>query len=148
MSDAPARVYLDANVLIGMVEVGGNLSRGQLGYLDRLDRGDFIGVTSTLSLSEVMVKPFALQDADLGAAFVTLLQPEGSLDVVPITRDVLLGAARLRAATRMKLPDAIHVATAEASGCIEFVSADRGLRLPGAMHQIIWDRLPDPETEA
>jgi predicted nucleic acid-binding protein len=62
----------------------------------------------------------------------------------PIARDVAMGAARLRAASRMKPPDAIHVATAEVAGCADFVSADRGLRLPGGMRPVVWDRLPDP----
>jgi predicted nucleic acid-binding protein len=147
LNAAPARVYLDANVLIGMVEVGKNLSFGQLSYLARLEAGEVIGVTSELSLTEVMVKPLAGQDAVLAAAFQDLLRSRGALDVVPVSRDVLLGAAWLRVTTRMKLPDAIHVATADIAGCAEFVSADRGLRLPDGMQQVIWDRLHERGLE-
>lgn len=148
MAQAPPRLYLDANLLIAIVEVGPRLTPAQLSLLDRIDAGQAIGVTSELSLCEVLVKPVAERKAELNAAFLELLRPGGVLQVVPISRDVLLRAAMLRAETRMKLPDAIHVATAMLAGCEVVVSADRGLRLPETLRQSVWDRLPDPPTDA
>ena len=46
----------------------------------------------------------------------------------PITRDVLIEAAAIRATTRMKLPDAIHVATAVTCGCSALLTNDERLR--------------------
>jgi predicted nucleic acid-binding protein len=42
--------------------------------------------------------------------------------LLPITRPILLEAARLRAATKLKTPDAIHAATAMDAGCALFVT--------------------------
>lgn len=148
MSDPPPRVYLDTNVLIAMVEIGPRLTAAQLDLLGRMDAGQVVGVTSELSLCDVLVKPFADRNAQLNAAYLELLQPGGVLQVVPISRDVLLRAAALRAVTRMKLPGAVHVATAAQTGCAQFVSADRGLRLPETMRQSIWDRLTESPPDA
>lgn len=147
MTDAPTRIYLDANVLIGMVERVEDLTLGQLALLKELDAGTLLGVTSELSLAEVMVVPLARNDDELCRAYLGLLRPHGALDVVPVSRETLLEAARLRSVTKMKLPDAIHVATAAMSGATAFVSADRGIRLPRTMRRLLWDALADAETE-
>lgn len=141
MTVVQSRAYLDANVLIGMIERVEDLTSAQLGLLAEMDLGKMIAVTSALSLAEVMVAPLARDDAALGNAYLELLRPDGALDVVPVSHGVLLEAARLRSLTRMKLPDAIHVATAITSDCTVFISADRGIRLPGEMRRLVWDAL-------
>jgi len=44
--------------------------------------------------------------------------------MAPVSRDVLIAAARLRAETGLKLPDAIHAATAQFTGCDQFLTND------------------------
>jgi len=44
--------------------------------------------------------------------------------VVPVSREVLIAAAHLRADANLKLPDAIHVATAQLTGCEQFLTND------------------------
>jgi predicted nucleic acid-binding protein len=52
--------------------------------------------------------------------------------MVPVSRDILVAAARLRAETNMKLPDAIHIATAQITGCSYLLTNDSHLRaIPG-----------------
>jgi len=50
------------------------------------------------------------------------------LRMVPLTLELLRGAAQLRAATGVKTPDALQLAAALAAGCKAFVTNDR--RLP------------------
>jgi len=45
-----------------------------------------------------------------------------------ITQDVLREAARLRATTKLKTPDAVHAATARIAGCVLFLTNDVGFR--------------------
>lgn len=52
---------------------------------------------------------------------------------MPVDRSILVAAARLRAQLTLRLPDAIHVATALAADCELFVSNDRRVRLPDSM---------------
>jgi predicted nucleic acid-binding protein len=42
------------------------------------------------------------------------------LQVVPVDGSIFLAAARLRATTSLKLPDAIHLATADRYRCDSF----------------------------
>ena len=61
-----------------------------------------------------------------------ILQPSASLQIIPVSRDILVAAARLRAETNMKLPDAIHAATAQFTGCDQFLTNDaRVPSIPG-----------------
>ncbi len=61
----------------------------------------------------------------LQAAYQQSLQSTEVLEVVPVNRDVLIEAARLRTITNLRLPDAIHAATAFLSGCETFLTNDR-----------------------
>jgi predicted nucleic acid-binding protein len=45
-----------------------------------------------------------------------------------VTRAILRGAAQLRASTNVRLPDAIHLATANAAGCDSFLTNDQQLQ--------------------
>ncbi|MDR6757460.1 putative nucleic acid-binding protein [Mycoplana sp. BE70] len=47
--------------------------------------------------------------------------------------DVIVQAAEIAAELKLKLPDAIHVATAIVAGCDAFLSNDRGIRAPAGI---------------
>jgi predicted nucleic acid-binding protein len=53
--------------------------------------------------------------------------------VLSVERTILIEAARLQARLVLRLPDAIHVATAVAAGCDVVLSNDRRLRVPAGM---------------
>jgi predicted nucleic acid-binding protein len=56
----------------------------------------------------------------------------------PISRDILYETAELRKITPLKLPDAIHLATAIAAHCAFFLSRDRDFkRLPERMELVL-----------
>lgn len=59
-----------------------------------------------------------------------MLSPSTWLYVVPMSRTVLVEAARLRVSVGLRLPDEIHVATATAAGCALFLTKDRRIRTP------------------
>jgi len=55
-------------------------------------------------------------------------------------RPTLLSAARLRAQLGLKLPDAIHAATAQVMGCTALLTNDTGFkRLPGVQLFLLSD---------
>jgi predicted nucleic acid-binding protein len=126
------RVYLDTNIFIYALE-GYPVFRAVLTMLfEALDRGELTAVTSELTLAEVLVKPLLDHHAERQAAYLEALQPSTSLQIVPVSREVLIAAARLRADANLKLPDAIHAATAQLTGCGQFLTNDaRVPALPG-----------------
>lgn len=126
----PARpVYLDTNVFIEGYEQVGSTGGPAQRLLRAADDRYVTAVASELALAEVLVGPLRRGDQDLADLYRTLFAGSESFRVVPITGAVLERAARIRADhAGLKLPDAIHLATALDSGCTAFVSADQ--RLP------------------
>lgn len=133
---AEARIYLDANILIRMTE---GLEEDRLAVRKALasyvsNGANFI--TSELSFTEVLVHPIRLQRQDLIERYSELLsqfvQPQ------PVSREVLLTAARLRAdMPALRTPDAIHAATAILTHASEFLTGDRGIKArPGSLNVI------------
>jgi predicted nucleic acid-binding protein len=68
-------------------------------------------VSSELALMETLVGPFKRGDTGLAATYEQFFQQPG-IRLLPVTQAVLREAARLRATTRLRTPDAIHAATA------------------------------------
>src|SRR2546421_528605 len=116
------KVYLDANIIIYAVEGFADLADQIRALLAALDGMEIVAMTSELTLAEVLVKPLKDQSQTAEQAYKTFLTPTPVLQLIPISRDVLEEAARLRAATTLKLPDAIHLATANSEGCDSFLT--------------------------
>ena len=85
-------------------------------------------VTSELTVMETLVKPFQTQDQALEAACRAVLFSTSDVLLVPVSRVILEQAARLRASTGLKTPDAVHAATALDAGCTLFVTNDAAFR--------------------
>lgn len=129
MTNPPPRVYLDANVFIAAFENPGAHSNHAWWIIDAVERGTILGVTSELTLAEVLVKPIELGDQQLAEGYGEMIVSAPGFEVLPVRRDILIDAARLRARRNsLRLPDAIHMATARQQSCAFFVSDDR--RLP------------------
>ena len=131
-------VYLDSNVFIYAVEGFAGHRRFLEDLFREIEAGRIEAVTSELTIAEVLVKPFETGREDIADVYRELLETRGHLTLVPIDGAILIQAARHRAALGIKLPDAIHVATALVTGCDALVSNDRGMRAPAsiALHPI------------
>jgi len=84
-------------------------------------------VTSTLTLMELLVVPYRAGNQPLADQYEALLTRSRGLQMVELSRDVLRGAAQLRAVSGARTPDAIQLAAALAAGCRTFVTNDRRL---------------------
>lgn len=125
-SIAGTRLYLDANVIIYAAEGGPLLSNKLHSLLLRVDRDELQAITSELTLAEVLVKPFRDGDDQLAANYQRRLVDGPTLGVRPVSREVLVGAARLRATVNaLKLADAIHAATSQLHQCTTFLTNDQ-----------------------
>lgn len=123
------RVYLDANVFIAAFENPGAYSDHAWWIMHAVERGEITAATSEITLAEVLVKPLQVGAADLADGYQQIIVNAPGFDVCPVARDVLVSAAELRAKRNfIRLPDAIHLATAMNMACSHIVSGDR--RLP------------------
>lgn len=128
---ARSRVYLDANVFIAAFEHGGAHSDHAWWLLEAVDRGTIVALTSEISLAEVLVKPLEIGAEAIAEAYNNMLVSGPGFEVLPVRRDILIEAARTRARRgSVRLPDAIHMASARMSSCRFLVSDDR--RIPSS----------------
>lgn len=145
------RIYLDANFFLAAFEGSGALAEAAQRILRAAESRRGLLVTSELTLAEVLVGPFRarqesprddltssgplsdrlrkwLSPGTLATLYAELISPESHIEVAAADRPVLILAAHWRAKTGVKLPDAIHLATAEQAGCTHVVSGDKRLR--------------------
>jgi predicted nucleic acid-binding protein len=136
-------VYVDANPIIYSVEKH-PIYEPLLQPLWQAAKAKTIEVVSSdLLLMEVLVAPLKKADMSLQAAYEqALLGTE--IRLLPITQTLLRQAARLRATTKLKPPDAIHAATAQSAGCLLFVTNDIGFRGVSSLPVVILDDLLSP----
>jgi predicted nucleic acid-binding protein len=92
-----------------------------------LDEGVFVGVTSTVTLTEVLMKPIQANDQALQKAYRELLLNTRHIEVESVSIPIAEKAAALRAAHNLRTPDALQLATAMVSSCQGFLTNDRQL---------------------
>lgn len=121
-----ALTILDAGVIIGVLDASDtHHEAARRAMREALDRGDRLAVPAS-AYAECLVSP-ARQGREairkVGAYLVDL-----AADVEPITRQVAVRAASLRArhGSRLRLPDALVLATALHLGAERVLTTDRG----------------------
>lgn len=138
-------VYLDANGFIYSVErIEPYRALLEPMWLSA-QTGQFEVVSSELVILETLVKPLREGDTVLENLFRALLAAR-EVRLIPATAALWEQAARLRATTGLKTPDALHAATALATGSTLFVTNDPGFRRVSDLPVVILDELIGGET--
>ena len=134
-------LYVDANIFVMATEAEDAMADLCIEVLTAADRGQVRLVTSELTIAEVLVHPIRDGNLSLIDAYERQIRPSAILAVIPVTTDVLRHAAALRAAEQaLKLPDAIHAATAALTDCHAIVTNDRALRRQSSVRALPVDR--------
>lgn len=141
----PLRFYLDTNVIISAAEKTDAFGARQALFFTHIDEGRIEALTSEITLAECLVKPFAGKDMMAVEAYNAFLGEQSGLPVIPVSREILISAARLRAVSGLKLPDAIHMVTAKWTGCSAFVTNDRRIKGDDDMRVVLWDQLTEAD---
>ena len=129
-------IYFDTNVFIYSIE-GHEEYYGWLeGLFKYVYEQNIQIVTSELTLAECLVKP--VKDGNTAAikAFKDYIKSNELMAVKTVSREILIRSATVRSELGLKLPDAIHMATAINQGCMTFVTNDRKLITPEGMDRI------------
>jgi predicted nucleic acid-binding protein len=127
------RVYLDTNVFIYAVEGVAEHADAIERLFSLIEEGELAACTSELALAEALAKPFEIGRNDIAQVYEAMLAPSAWLSVLAVNRPILVEAARLQARLKLRLPDAIHVATAVAAECTVLLSNDRRIKAPDGL---------------
>jgi predicted nucleic acid-binding protein len=121
------RVGLDSSVVIYHLE-------GMAPYADLTEtlfaavlEGSLKAILSTISITELLVRPFAKDQLDRIMAFERFLFSLPNTDLVPPGYAISKEAARLRAKYRIRTPDAILLATSLIEKADAFLTNDARL---------------------
>lgn len=141
-----SHVYLDANILIAMLEHDDERAALLLSLLtlefSTQEATPF--ATSRLTLAECLVRPMRRGDLELADGYKQWIDSP-AIRTVEVDQAVLVGAAGFRARhLNLKLPDAIHLASAKAAGCGKLLTDDRRLTVIAADVPVVLR--PEPET--
>ena len=93
----------------------------------RAQAGQFVIVSSDLVVLETLVKPLQNADTAVERLFRELFDADEVM-LISTTRQLWEEAARLRATTGLKTPDALHAAAALHAQCTLFITNDGDFR--------------------
>jgi predicted nucleic acid-binding protein len=117
-------IGLDTPVFIYFLE--NNLKYGPLAQitLSGIEKGKWQGVTSTITIMEITVRPWQLEREMVAREYEAALVHFPNLSVVDVDRNVARAAAQLRAKYNVSPPDALQVAASLSHGAKAFLTND------------------------
>jgi predicted nucleic acid-binding protein len=121
-------VVVDTAPIIYWLEGNPRLADRFAAVFETVESGGATAVISTVTLAEVLAGPLRSANELLTAQYREALTRSPGWQVMPLDVDLAVEAARVRAAYRLRLPDAIQVATAIRAGAAALVTHDRALR--------------------
>ena len=120
-------IGLDTPIFIYFLE--NNERYGPLAQLtiNGIEKGKWEGVTSTITLMEITVRPWQLGRESAAREYEAILVHFPNLSVVDVDRNVARAAAQLRAKYNVSPPDALQVAASLSYGAKAFLTNDKRL---------------------
>lgn len=102
---------------------------------------------SALVFAELLVKPYRNKDLALAHQYLSLAKSEDWIVVHAVNSTVIEVAASIRARLKLRLPDAIHLATATMNACGRLLTFDVGIpSLPSLDHPLSGKPVGSPVT--
>ncbi len=100
-----------------------------------------MAVTSTITMTELLVQPYRDSSEDRVNRFYGLLSTFPNLQWVPADLEIAGMAAKLRAAHRLRTPDALQAATAVRAQATGLVTNDAVFRRVDRFETLVLDAL-------
>ena len=81
-------------------------------FFTQIEKGNLRGLISSLVLAELLVPLYRTDRSKEANSLAELIDNFPNIEIVPLSSEIALEAARLRAKYTIRTPDAIHAATA------------------------------------
>jgi predicted nucleic acid-binding protein len=130
LADVPSGTVLvvDTAPIIYFLEDHRTLAGRYQALFERAAQGEVAIAISAITVAEVLSGPAAGGNEVLLESYRAALTQSPGWSVIDVSERVAVAAARFRAAYRLKLPDALQLATAVAIGAYGLVTHDRDFR--------------------
>ena len=92
--------------------------------LEKIASGDIACNISTLTITELLTKPYKMNNTEKVSIFEDFIQSLPNTKTVDVTYDIAKNASRIRAAYNLRTPDAILLATASLNKRSCFITND------------------------
>lgn len=135
------RLGFDTSPVIYFVEANPKYDRLVTAVFQKISGGGIVGVSSVITLSEVLVHPILSSDLYLQTQYRELLLRSANFLTKHINADIAELAAELRARYRLRTPDALQIAAALDANCEAFLCNDAGLRRVAELRVLVLDDL-------
>lgn len=134
-------IGLDTSPIIYFVEVNPHYDALVTKVFQQITMGSLTGVTSTISLTEVLVRPLRQGNLILQHRYKELLLESENFRTVSVDAKAAEWAADLRARYNLKTPDSLQIAVALTSGCEAFLTNDSDLRRVTELNVLVLNEL-------
>ncbi len=133
-----SRVLLDTVALIYFLEENARYSKKAEAIFGRIESGDLQGVMANLVFAELLVPLYRAGEPQAAAGLTNRLINFHNLEVIPLTTEISMEAARLRADYGLRTPDAIHGASAINTQVSGILTNDKRLKILNQEGLSIW----------
>ena len=135
------RLALDTPPIIYYIESHPTYDSRVTEIFRHVEEGRISGITSVISLTEVLVHPLAKGQLELYLQYQNLLYNSEHIEVVSIDPGIAERAASLRAVYGIRTPDALQIAAAIESGCQAFLTNDVALKRVNGISILVLDEI-------
>jgi predicted nucleic acid-binding protein len=106
-----------------------------------LERPASKGVTSTITMTELLVQPYRVFEEDRVNRLIALLFTIPNLDWIAPSLEIAERAARIRAVHRLRTPDALQAATAIQASATGLITNDQIFERVEGLETLVLERL-------
>lgn len=122
-------IYFDTNIFVYFIEGVSKYQSLSSHFFDSICSLDSQVITSDLTICECLVQPKISNNKELEDFYIKMIFYNTSVRSIPISKEILIKSAEVRAKYRIKAFDAIHIATAIVSGCSSIVTNDKQFKM-------------------
>lgn len=133
-----SRVLLDTVALIYFLETNERYSIIAEEIFHRIETGELQGIMANLVFAELLVPLYRSGDSKAATGLANRLINFRNLEVVALTTEISMEAARLRAEYGLRTPDAIHGASAIVTRATGVLTNDKQLKILAREGLSIW----------
>ena len=135
------KLGIDTQIVIYFVEAHPKYDIPVTEAFQRIAESALIGVTSVITLIEVLIHPLRQGNIHLQQEYRDLLLHSRNFQMMPIDVAIAERAAEIRTRYNLHIPDALQIATALAAGCEAFFTNDAKLKSVTELRVLLLDDL-------